>query len=106
MTHAHRFGDPRTAEARRAQRRRERLAAKLAEQQYRLRLAQGRYAVRQEDRKRERAQRDKEHELNEAWEGQLRSEARQQAAFHQHDPAATDALIDRPDTSEDPRSNP
>jgi hypothetical protein len=94
MTHAYRFGDPRTIEIRRMQRERRTLAAEAARLAYEQRLAEGRLSARREDRQREAGQHGREQELTDVHTSQLRQDANQETAIHQHDPAATDALTD------------
>jgi uncharacterized membrane protein YidH (DUF202 family) len=92
MTHAYRFGDPRSAEVRRALRERRRLAAEVARLAHLHRLAEAELRVREADRERDRQQHEREQGMHDSRNNGMRTEADLRTAGHLGDPQATDAL--------------
>lgn len=106
MTHAYRFGDPRSAEIRRALRERRRLADEAAQLAYAQRLAEAELQVRRDDRERDHQQHEREQGMHDSRYSFLRSAGHQRAAQHLGDPQATDALTREDGAPFDPGPRP
>jgi hypothetical protein len=92
MSHAYRYGDPRSAQLRDAHARREKLTQDIVELQARAVLAEGLLLQRQDDQKRARDHAKREHENSIRHRRMFGSQARQAMARHLGDPEATEKL--------------
>lgn len=107
MTHGYRFGDPRSPELRAAIEQRAKLERDIAEHRLSVADALGDLQKNLEDQQRARRSRTYEHEIDQARNDELRSQARQFIAGHLGDPEGTDSLNQKlPPTAPLPRNSP
>lgn len=92
MTFAYKHGDPRSAHIHRLLRERRRLAEEQARLAHEMRIAEGRRAVREQDREYDAEQFDLEQGRQDVRTDSLRADANLHNAGYQGDPQATDAL--------------
>lgn len=98
MGHGYRWGDPRAAEVRAANRHRAKLAKELTDREYEVEVAAGNLNHVRSDQQRLAQSRVRDHEIDKARRDVLRNEARRTAAEDRGDPSATDALNNYPRT--------
>jgi hypothetical protein len=104
MTHAYRFGDPRSAEIRKALRERRELADQHAQLAYQVRLAEGVADLRRDDRERDDEQFQVERGSETSRRDHTRIDGRQQMSRHFANPQFTDALTTDDPTLNDPEN--
>lgn len=93
MTHAYRFGDPRSTEVRRTLRERRRYANEVARLAHLQRLAEGDWQARAAERKWDVEQNEREQGMHDSRRAESQTDSQQRIAAHEGDPQATDALL-------------